>query len=71
MDPGSGFESVVSGQVLRADGSYQLKRRLEVCEPALGPEKAPEHRVSLESNERNLLPLYVEQPSGLKRSSVL
>ena len=27
------------------------------CEPALGPEKAPEHRVSLESNEKNFLSL--------------
>ncbi len=45
------------GQALLAAGSRRFSRSLDACEPALGPEKAPEHCGSLESNERNFLSL--------------
>ena len=43
------------GQALPAAGPRRFGRQLEACEPALEPEKAHEHRVSLEPNERNFL----------------
>ena len=41
---------------LAAAGSRRLSGRLDACDPALGPEKPPEHRVRL-WDERNFLSL--------------
>jgi len=48
-----------------AAGSYRCGREPEACEPALEPEKAHEHRVSLEPNERNFL--FPVRPSCVMR----
>ena len=55
--PGSALEGVVLGQALLVAGPCRFRKPLNACEPALGLEKAPEHRVSLESNKRNFLSL--------------
>jgi len=54
---GVGGDGVVLGHVLPAAGSRRFRGPPDTCEPALGPENAPEHCVSVESNEGNFLSL--------------
>ena len=54
-DPGSGFEAVVPGQSPPATGSCRFERPIDASVLALGLKSGPEHRVRLESNERNFL----------------
>ena len=55
--PGIGARGRRTGKALLVAGPCRFRKPLNGCEPALGLEKAPEHRVSLESNKRNFLSL--------------
>ena len=45
----------MTGHALLDAGSCRFRRPVYLCEHGLAPEKASEHRVSLERNERNFL----------------
>ena len=55
--PGSGFRGSCAGECLPFFGCLQSRRPLEARELTLEFEIVPEHRASLESNERNFLSL--------------
>ena len=57
VGPGIGIRGRCGGQAPLAAGSRRFSRCLDPCEPALEPEKAPEHRVRLVPNEGIVLSL--------------
>ena len=59
-DLGSGFENPVPGQSSPFGGAYRFRRPPEAYEIALEPGMAPEHRVRLQSNERNFLSPFLK-----------
>ncbi len=54
------------GHALVAASSWRFGEPPDVCEPALGPEKDPEHRVSLEPDERKFLSERPTRPRVLR-----
>ena len=58
--PGSGFRGSCAGECLPVFGCFQSRKPLEARELTLESEIVPEHRVSLESNERKFLSLSLE-----------
>ncbi|MGB6368934.1 MAG: right-handed parallel beta-helix repeat-containing protein [Thermoanaerobaculia bacterium] len=66
--PGSRFDVVVPGQSSEFGGAYRFERPIDACELAPGRENTPQHRVSLESNERNFLSLRLARLLNLAHS---